>query len=145
VTLYDEKLKLPGMNRYRDWAPRLNAYLIEVQGNQFELGVFDCCTFAAGAIEAMTGVDHMAEFRGAYDSWESSDEALQTLGAGDLLSTLTEKFGEPVPGCRGIKGDLCWFEGGLGIVLGVYAIFLSDQGLAYLKLSRLEYCFKVPE
>lgn len=141
----NETIKLPDMERYQDWAPRLNKYLTDVQSDRFQMGVHDCCTFAAGAIEAMTGVDHMSEFREQYDSWESSDEALIAIGQGDLYATLTKKFGQMKPAARGLKGDIAWSEGSLGLVLGVYAIFLGANGLAYVKLTKLDGVFKVPE
>ncbi len=131
--------------RHEDWAPRLNEYLAKVQSNEFVMGEHDCCTFAAGALEVMLGTDYMEEFRGQYDTWVNSDQALEKIGAGDLFETIKAKFGEPLAGVYGRKGDLAFYEGSLGLVLGARAIFLGEKGLAYVKLTRLSHIFRVPE
>lgn len=124
------------------WAPKLNQYLLEAQEKEFSMGEFDCCTFVAGAISAMMvdGKDYMEEFRGTYDSWESAEDNLA-----NLMNILEAKFGAPLPGAYGRKGDIAVFESALGLVLGTRAIFLGEKGLAYVKLSRLDHIFRVPE
>jgi hypothetical protein len=46
--------------------------------------VFDCGMFAAGAIEAMTGVDLAAEFRGQYAGSISAEKAMRRYCGGGL-------------------------------------------------------------
>ncbi len=128
--------------RHELWAPRLNQYLLDMQAVEFEMGVHDCCTFIAGAISVMMedGMDYMSEFRGEYDSWETAAPFLDDK----LIAILTSKFGDPLPGCYGRKGDIAIYETSLGLVLGPRAIFLGANGLAYVKLSHLDKCFRVP-
>ena len=133
------------MTRYPDWAPRLNDYLRGVQEKAFEYGSHDCCTLAAGAVEAMTGEDPMAEFRGQYATREEADEALQIIGAGTLYRTLRKKFGKPVDGCRGRKGDIAFHEGACGIVLGRFAVVIGEEGLATVGIRQLDRAFRLPE
>jgi hypothetical protein len=121
----------------------LNLYLLGAQRRSFAYGEHDCCTFAAGAIEAMTGVDYMAEFRGRYDSVETGKEALKSIGHGSLLKTLYKKFGKPLSGAHGRKGDLAWYRGALGLVLGRQAIFLGREGIVLVRLSQLQRVFPV--
>src|SRR3990172_421857 len=129
--------------RRPDWPVRLNQYILAVRDRPFAYGEYDCCIFVAGAIEAMTGVDHMAEFRGHYDSVETGRQALRAIGHGTLLKTLYKKFGKPLPGAHGRKGDLAWYNGALGLVLGRQAMFIGVNGYALVPLSRLTRGFRV--
>ncbi|MBB4620123.1 DUF6950 family protein, partial [Sphingomonas abaci] len=72
------------MHRYPDWEARLAAYLEPLRARPFAWGRHDCSTFAAGAVEAMTGVDPMPEFRGRYSTARGSVRALRRFGAGTL-------------------------------------------------------------
>jgi hypothetical protein len=56
------------MHRLPDWETRLAAFLEPLRLRAFAWGKHDCCIFTAGAVEAMTGVDAMAEFRGRYST-----------------------------------------------------------------------------
>ena len=92
--------------RYDDWPERLNAYLEKVGRRPFKWGTHDCCTFAAGAVKAMTGRNHMAEFRGTYRSEAEAAEALKAIGKGSLYATIRSKFGNPVKPALAKRGDL---------------------------------------
>ena len=52
------------MTRLPDWQARLTDYLRVVARRGFAYGRHDCCTFTAGCVAAMTGVDPMRGFRG---------------------------------------------------------------------------------
>lgn len=129
--------------RYPDWPIRLNKYIASIRDKEWEMGTWDCCTFAAGAVEAMTGVDHMPEFRGTYDDWASSEATLKELGQGDLYRTLREKFGKPVIGVKGQKGDLAFMDGSLGLVLGIHGMFLGEEGFQLVMLTKIQRAFRV--
>jgi hypothetical protein len=121
----------------------LNEYILAVRERPFAYGNYDCCIFVAGAIEAMTGADPMAEYRGQYDSVETGKAALRTLGQGTLLKTLYRKFGKPLPGAHGRKGDIAWYNGAVGLVLGRVAMFVGAGGFVLVPLSRLTRVFRV--
>ena len=114
------------MIRFADWEERLSAYLDGLRGKPFAWGHNDCCTFAAGAVKAMTGEDMMAEFRGRYATSRGSVRALRKFGAGTLAGTLTAKFGEPVDQAQ--RGDVVMADGSLGICFGAFAIAVGEQG-----------------
>lgn len=133
------------MNRRPDWPRRLNAYVNSVQRRPFRFGKFDCCIFAAGAVKAMTGTDPMREFRGTYKSEREAMQALRDHGSGSLYHTLRSKFGNPVPGAHGRRGDVAYHEGACGIVLGRFALFIGQEGLAMVPISQLDRAFRVPE
>ena len=126
-----------------DWNQRLHAYVISVRDKEFEYGVHDCCTFAAGCVEAVLGIDPMAEFREQYHSLEQGNEALQTIGDGDLFRTLHKVLGPSLPGAGGHKGDVAFFDCACGIVIGRVAMFISEKGYSVVLLSKLQRIFRV--
>lgn len=54
--------------RRDDWRRRLASYLVETRAAQFRLGQHDCFLFALGALDAMTGSEHLPVFAGRYDT-----------------------------------------------------------------------------
>lgn len=115
------------MYRKPDWDARLAAYLEPLRARAFAWGQHDCCTFAAGAVQAMTDVDPMPEFRGRYSTAIGSARALRRFGAGDLASTLDRKF-EPVDHPLAQRGDIVMTSGLLGICLGGLAVVVGQEG-----------------
>lgn len=116
------------MIRSSDWEEALSEYINMMRDAPFEYGVNDCCMFAAGAVEAMTGVDAMAEFRGKYDSSLSAAKALRDIGKGSLEATIDAKF-PVIEIAHAQRGDIALFNDSLGIVAGSFAWFVSDDGL----------------
>jgi hypothetical protein len=68
------------MKRLDDWQSRLYVYLEACEAKPFRYGQFDCCLFACGAVEAMTGVDLAAPFRGRYGTRANARKALGQYG-----------------------------------------------------------------
>ncbi len=118
--------------RFADWESRLGGYLRSCRGVPFAWGSHDCCTFAAGAVLAMTGEDRMEEFRGRYGTARGSVVALRKYGAGTLASTLDGKFEAIEPGFAQ-RGDLVLCDDGhggaaLGLCFGDFAICIGSEG-----------------
>jgi len=59
------------MQRFVNWAARLEVFLHANASRPFVYGQFDCCLFVSDAVQAMTGVDPAAGLRG-YDSAKSA-------------------------------------------------------------------------
>lgn len=129
--------------RLPDWRPRLVAYLAEVRTRPFAYGTHDCALFAAGAVEAMTGHDLAAEFRGRYASLK---EGLK-LAKGSHLQILRQHF-EPVPTAFAAVGDLALIgEVGfpaLGIFEGEMILVLREDGLGLISRAAATQAWKVP-
>lgn len=109
----------------------LMAYVEAVRDRPFEWGKHDCCCFAAGAVEAMTGQNPMAEFLGTYSDQESARAALREIGSGTLYHTLLSKFGRPLHPSRARRGDIAYavHDGPtLGICLGQDCAFVGQEG-----------------
>lgn len=93
----------------------------------FEYGVNDCCLFAAGAVEAITGENPIPEFIGKYNSLKTSIRALREIGAGDLEKTMDSKF-TVIPIGHGQTGDLAFHDNSVGVIIDADALFVSDEG-----------------
>ena len=83
--------------RRDDWPERLDAFIRARRARSFAWGQHDCALFAADAVEAMTGNDPAAVFRGGYDSAAGALKAIRAAGHADLLSAVSAGLGEPLP------------------------------------------------
>jgi hypothetical protein len=115
------------MLRHADWEARLAAYLEPLRARPFEWGGHDCCIFSAGAVEAITGIDPMSEFRGHYHTRIGSLRALKRFGAGALAPTLDAKFPR-IPPSSAQRGDVVMSGGLLGICFGDFLIAVGREG-----------------
>lgn len=115
------------MHRLPDWEARLAAYLEPLRTRPFQWGRHDCCTFSAGAVEAMTGTDPMPEFRGRYSTAIGSARALRRFGAGDLAATMDQKFVR-LPASLARRGDIVMTAGLLGVCLGGVLVAVGREG-----------------
>ena len=123
------------MLRKSTWELCLAQYIEECRHKPFEYGVHDCCMFAAGAVQAVTSQDPMAEFRGKYKSQATSVRALKEIGFGDLESTIDSKFSVIEVGLAQ-RGDLAFYDNAIGVVVGSWAWFVSDDGLERIDRSQ---------
>lgn len=128
--------------RISTWEEALSNYILTKRHEPFEYGVNDCCLFAAGAVEVITGEDPMSEFRGKYDSLKGSIKALKDIGAGTLEATMDNKFPEVEIG-HAQRGDLAFFNDSVGVVVGGFAYFVSDDGLERINRSFWDKCWGV--
>lgn len=126
--------------RLSAWESRLASYLADRAGEPFAYGVNDCALFAAGAVEAITGIDPIPHFRGAYDSAAGSIRALKKLGAGTLDATIDTLFSSrPIGFLR--RGDLVWNGESVGVCVGDVALFVGEtEGVAgYVHIPRADW------
>jgi hypothetical protein len=128
--------------RISTWEQALADYIAIKRHEPFEYGVNDCCLFAAGAVEAITGEDPMSEFRGKYDSLKTSLKVIKEIGAGTLEATLDGKFSEAAIGYAQ-RGDLSFFDDSIGVVMGDFAYFVSDDGLEKISRDMWDKCWSV--
>jgi hypothetical protein len=128
--------------RISAWEDALVNYIATKRHEPFEYGVNDCCLFAAGAVIEITGEDPMSEFRGKYDSLKGSLKVIKEIGAGTLEATLDGKFPEIGIG-HAQRGDLAFFDGSVGVVMGGFAYFASDDGLERVPRALWDKCWSV--
>lgn len=129
--------------RLPDWRPRLVAYLEEVRTRPFAYGQHDCALFAAGAVEAMTGVDLADGHRGQYATLRTGLKLVR----GDHLRILRDRF-EPVPSAFAQIGDIALIgEVGfpaLGIFEGETILVLREDGLGRMPRAAATQAYRVP-
>jgi hypothetical protein len=117
------------VTRLPDWEDRLSAYLTEVRDRPFEYGAHDCILHACSAVEAMTGWDAAAEFRGQYSDATGAKRALREIGDGTLIRTINARFPKRPVG-KAMRGDIVMFEGSAGVAYGAAGLFVGEERLA---------------
>lgn len=117
------------MERLPDWEDRLHAFVEANWSRPFAWGQWDCILMACSAVEAMTGTDPAAEYRGRYTDKEGAMLALRELGKGTLIRTMNDVFPRRPVG-RARRGDLVMFDGAAGVCMGAPALFVGEERLA---------------
>lgn len=134
------------MTRHPDWRQRLTAYLRARAGQPYRPGRHDCALFAAGAVEAMTGVDLARGWRG-YRTLAEGRRKLADGGHAGLGDLCAAHF-EAVAPLKARPGDVALVplpDGGeaLGIVQGSAIYLVTPQGLGLLPLTAAARVFRV--
>lgn len=136
------------MTRLPSWRTRLGAYLADASRTPFVEGRHDCALFAAGAVQAMTGVDPAAPFRHRYRTTKGGLRVLRRAGYRDHLA-LAEAHFEEVPTAFARVGDLAAVPGAdgpaLGVVQGERIFVLRPEGLGSVSLLQATRAWRVPE
>lgn len=117
--------------RHDDWQERLSRYFESVADRRFEWGQHDCALFAASAVEAMTGVDILAEFRGQYSSRVGAAKALREIGQGTLIKTFNHRLGRWKRPALAQRGDIVMFQNSAGICCGSFSRFIGEYDEAF--------------
>lgn len=112
--------------RLPDWEARLNAHVRAWRAMAGSYGPVPCARFAAGGVEAVTGIDHYAPFRGRYSTELGAAKALRQIGEDTLEAT----FGKHLPD-RSLshvqRGDIVFDGTAVGIAMGSHALFAGEE------------------
>lgn len=132
--------------RRTDWRARLAQYVAAMAGQGFSYGALDCALFAAGAVEAMTGADLAAGYRGRYRTLTGGLRHLRAAGYADQVALAAACFPE-VPPAYAAAGDLVALPGdagaALGIVQGGGVYCLQPAGLAVVSRLHVQRAFRI--
>jgi len=112
------------IRRIGDWELALYDYMVANENQPHVYGERDCVLFAAGAVQAMTGEDFAAEYRGKYTTEKGALKILAKLGDGTVRG-LVDRHLPSLPIGFGRRGDLALFEGSLGVIMGPHAVFVG--------------------
>lgn len=123
------------MIRKPDWQSALSAYLAEHEKTRFRYGQWDCCLFACDAIQAMTGVDVAAYYRGAYRDRRGALRAIaERTGVASIrcvAHSVTEIYEMPKrPISTAQRGDVVLLERGRDYSLGIVDLTGSKIAVA---------------
>ena len=117
--------------RLPDWEERLGAYLMEVRERAHAFGSHDCALHGARAVEAITGADHGAPFRGRYTTALGAKRALKRFGAGSIEATFDAHLASIPPSFAG-RGDLVMADTptgpAIGVCIGGDGMFVGREG-----------------
>jgi hypothetical protein len=140
------------MMRSRHWATRaFHAFLQARAYTPFAWGVHDCALFAADGIEAMTGIDIAADFRGKYSDEAGALEAIKAIAGGetvaDAAAWCAAKHGiaELARPLFAQRGDLVVYRdpvteqlvSGLVHLTGRHIVSAGTEGLRKIPISRV--------
>lgn len=108
------------ITRLPDWRPRLRAWLSEMARHPGPItpGQHDCCLFAAAALEAQTGVDLAAPWRGRYTTFRGGLRLIRKAGHADLAALLAGHLSE-TPVLEAQPGDIVVLASAEGPAMGV--------------------------
>jgi hypothetical protein len=157
------------LTRQPHWATRgLHAFLLARARAPFVWGANDCALFAADAIEAMTGVDIAADFRGKYHDEASALALIHSITGGSTVADAAAycaaqhglvEWTQPDPGTPGSRlpapllarrGDLVVLPDAGRIIAGVVHLngrdvaVVGEAGLKRLPSAGITRAWHVP-
>lgn len=133
------------MKRLNDWPERLNNYFDSVAKKPFQWGENDCCTFARGAVQAITGHVIKAD---AFDSYRCRSTAALLLKDIGLKERVTAALGEPIEPTFAQRGDIVMYEHeahgpALGVCAGAVFYAPGDNFLQWRRMFEAECAWRV--
>ena len=133
------------MGMRQDWRARLGDYLATEARRPFEYGTSDCALFAAGALNAMTGTDPSAAYRGRYTTLRGGLRILRKDGFRDHVDRAAALLTE-VPSQRAQVGDIAVVETSdgpsLGVVQGEWVAVRTMSGLGFVPVDQAIRVFR---
>jgi len=131
------------MARLADWEARLRNLVAEAADRSFMLGTWDCALFAGAVVEAVTGFDIAAPYRGKYTTETGYMKALRRRKHSDIFGPfdkLTPRAGVMVCGC----GDVVSDGDAVGLMWRGCALFLGEiSGFERVPLHKLQFGWKL--
>jgi len=123
--------------RLRNWPSRFAELVDSSRARPFEWGAHDCCLWAASAVDAITGRDPGAQWRGAYTDARGALDLLEGIGDLEGAGALT---GKPIPIGNAFVGDVglvTWPDGteSLAVCSGHDWMCAGDAGLIRLPID----------
>jgi hypothetical protein len=143
------------LQRYPYWPSALDKFLADNYETKFEYGKFDCCLFVCSAIEAMTGTDIAAPFRGRYRSRREALRAVWEYAGKGTVRAVAERVtldhGMPrVEILLAQRGDVALIgrpkrDCSLGIIAltGRDVIVLTAKGMQSIPLTEAAFAWRV--
>lgn len=130
--------------RRADWQMQLAAFARTHARMPFEWGRNDCCLFTVDAVQAMTGIDHAARFRG-YSTALAAARVVEQHGG--IRQLAIHAWGAPVSPLLAGVGDVVLVinEGRelLAVCNGTTAIGPGPDGLAVMDMDAAIAAWKI--
>lgn len=133
------------MQRLEYWPTRLAKFIEARQERAFCWGDSDCCLFVCDAINAMTGTDPGARWRGLYSSEKGARRVLRDNGGVAGIATLV--LGQPVPALLAGRGDVVLIDTphgeALALCLGGLIAAQGQAGIEFQQIAAAKAAWKV--
>lgn len=132
------------MKRRHEWPELLADYIASRRSAPFAWGSHDCCKFAAGAVEAITGENPMHDFH-----YGNEIGALRLIAeAGSLDALVTQVLGTPLPSVAQAKrGDVVITDLGngptVGVCVGASTAYAAQTGLLLLPTAQARAAWRI--
>lgn len=129
------------------WERALINFVRDNASASFRPGQMDCGLFSGGAVEAMTGEDVNAPFRGKYRTMAGASKALAKLGFDDHIAYTASLYPE-IPPLMAQRGDVAVVTDvdgnpALGIVQGSQIYVMTLNGLSLTPLTAAVRAFRI--
>lgn len=136
------------MMRSETWHADLAEYIVSVGARPFAWGTHDCATFAAGAVQAMTGEDFVKPYQGKYRSLRGGLGLLKRKGFATHADLAASLFEEIHPSLARV-GDLAAVPVddaaliALGVTQGERIFVLRPTGIGTVDLLSATRAFRI--
>lgn len=132
--------------RKENWPRLITDEIKKLQNTPFVWGKKDCCLAVGDIIEAYTGEDLAAEFRGKYTTASGSVRALKRYGQGTIRATMDAKLPSILIEEAG-RGDigLVKTEAGesLAMIFSQQAWAMAEHGIEALPMTDLVCAWRI--
>ncbi|GLC97860.1 hypothetical protein Tamer19_72690 [Cupriavidus sp. TA19] len=133
------------MQRLEDWPTRLAEFIEARRERAFSWSESDCCLFVCDAIEAMTGTDPGARWRGLYTTEKGARRVLRDNGGVRGIATLV--LGAPVPTALAGRGDVLLIDTphgeALAVCIGGLVAAQGCDGIEFMDPKQAKAAWKV--
>lgn len=131
--------------RKQGWDVLLGKFIASRLDTPFQWGIHDCTLFAADCMEAITGTDPAATYRGTYDSAATAGRII--ADGGGLRAIVTATLGPEISISRARRGDLVMIEqdgsNAMAVCIGASLVAAGAAGLVYRPISAAITAWRV--
>lgn len=133
------------MKRLKNWPSRFAALEASARLYEYAWGVHDCCLWAADAVEACTGMDPAAAWRGTYTDVAGAAVVMRRLGGLRRVGAMAGSAIDPrfaIPGDVGLL-VMAGSRPRLAVCSGFGWLSLVDRGLTASPVDSARYAWGV--
>lgn len=131
------------IKRREDWLERLESYMARPTP-PWSYGEFDCALDVANAVEAMTGTDLGADWRGKYKTRAGGLKLVRAAGHSSHFDVFAAVMEGVPPGAANV-GDVVELPGRtLGIVQGRFVWAASEAGRVLVPTEQVTRALRIP-
>lgn len=137
--------KIVPFSRLPDWPNRLSSFIEARLARAFSWGESDCCLFVSDAVEAMTGVDPSARWRGLYKTEKGARRLMRDNGGVAGVATLV--LGPPIQPALAGRGDVVLIDTpdgeALALCIGAQVAAQGRSGIEFHERAAAKAAWKV--